>query len=252
MAKTRIPLLTNVNEEISKPKYKRGDKVYSYANKDYEGEIATVRPSTEEGFNHAYQVILSNGKRSKWIDEPSLSDEPITESATENEIRDYFKGKKHEGEEVDDAITKTANEFKIDPDFVREKCSDILDEAKINENVEASLKNYLSGESIHGYTEDIYAIVSGDSIPGNAMDDIIEYLKENNIDKNITENEVIEKYSIPQLLDAYLGWNGISGYSEDILDIAGVDYESGDLFESKLDGSGKLKPLSLLKDDETE
>lgn len=356
MAKDRMPTLkelhTNTNEAVSEPKYKRGDEVYSYANKDYKGEIAAIRPSTEEGYNHAYQITLKDGQRSKWIDEPSISDEPINEANNDAEIVEYFKSIKHEGEEIEDAITKTANNFKVDPEHVRTICKDVLNEAKfnlhygsgsvgapkldnsnirsamyyfegqnfdeteddydekvdnavkklmngdmfkyisdrfdiyksgsnyhiidkndtpydfqvrnetkvddsekddiikqafesktMNENSIDELQSYLDDNGIYGYTEDIHAIASGDTVPDNALDDIKEYLEGNEIEPHINLDAIVPKYNVAQLLDAYLGWNGVYGYTEDILEIYGVDFDAVDLFESKMEGN-----IPLLED----
>jgi len=106
-------------------------------------------------------------------------------------------------------------------------------EKKLNENEQDDLREYLDDEGIYGYTDQIHAIASGDTIHDNTLDDIQEFLVENDIDPNITPEEIIPKYNIAQLLDAYLSWNGIIGYTETILSMYDVDYNITDLFENR-------------------
>ena len=112
---------------------------------------------------------------------------------------------------------------------------DSINEVNINENSKNELRDFLDDNGIYGYTEQIHAIVSGDTVPDGALDDIKEYLEENRVETSIELEEIIPKYNVAQLLDAYLGWNGIYGYTEDILELYGVDFDrSDDLFESKI------------------
>lgn len=67
-------------KEKTEPKYKVGDKVYSYQNKSEPGKVNKIRISYDSTYAHAYRLTLFNGQNSKWIDEHSLSFEPINES----------------------------------------------------------------------------------------------------------------------------------------------------------------------------
>lgn len=117
----------------------------------------------------------------------------------------------------------------------------IKESSKVNENIN-SLSDFLNEMGIHGYTEQIHAIASGDTVPDGALEDIKDYLIDSKIDPDIKEEDIVPNYSVPKLLDAYLSWNGIQGYTEDILNIYGVDYERTDLFEAK-----NISKISLLE-----
>ena len=52
-------------------KYKIGDMVYSYQNKEQKCPINFIRPSEDERYQHKYRLTLPNGN-SNWIDEQSI------------------------------------------------------------------------------------------------------------------------------------------------------------------------------------
>lgn len=58
-------------------------------------------------------------------------------------------------------------------------------------------------------------MVKLDTLPSHIKNDIIEFIEENNI-KNIPEDGF---YRIETLLRYYLEWNGIVGWTEDIMSI---------------------------------
>jgi hypothetical protein len=68
-----------LNESSKKPKFKIGDKVYSYQNKKELGEVNRIVVENDPEYEHKYRITLPNGQNSKWIDEPSLSKEPLNE-----------------------------------------------------------------------------------------------------------------------------------------------------------------------------
>lgn len=52
----------------------------------------------------------------------------------------------------------------------------------------------------------------------NVIESVQEFLKEN-YDLDLTEIEITRNYSKYEILDMYLGWEGIYGYTNDIYSI---------------------------------
>lgn len=70
------PKCEKCNKEL-KPKYKSGDKVYSYQNPRKPGTVLHIYPSDDPTYDHRYVLILPSGQRSKHINEKSLRKSPI-------------------------------------------------------------------------------------------------------------------------------------------------------------------------------
>lgn len=88
---------------------------------------------------------------------------------------------------------------------------------KIKDSLRSDIKEFLKRESIMGYTDDIISIIE-DEPSESVEEDILDSFSEEGIELN---KEDIGKIEPDVILERYLRWNGINGYSEAILNIAG-------------------------------
>ena len=92
----------------------------------------------------------------------------------------------------------------------------------INESKKTSLRreldSFLRREKIFGYTEDILSIIKGEPTD-NVISDIAESFKDEEKIK-ISEADILSM-DMHSMLERFLDWNGIKGYSEAILDLSG-------------------------------
>lgn len=66
---------------VAKPKYRKGEFVYSHLNPGEKRQICEVKPSKQRSSQHKYRLTLSNAqgmpKKSSWITEAGLSKRKI-------------------------------------------------------------------------------------------------------------------------------------------------------------------------------
>ena len=71
----------NKPKKVKKPKFKRGDMVYSYQNKTKKEPIEFISLSVDPNYEHRYKLSLHDNegysRSSNWINESSLSKKKI-------------------------------------------------------------------------------------------------------------------------------------------------------------------------------
>jgi len=152
-------------------------------------------------------------------------------------------GKAPETEEIL-SILDTNNSWCFDnKDDIAAFIATIKQQTSLNENAD-EISSFLDENGIYGYTNQINTILSNKNINDNILDDVKDFLVDNNyVDSKFNKSDILKKMSVAAILSAYLGWNGIIGYTEDLLDIAGIDYNPEDIHES----NKKSSKLPLLK-----
>ena len=93
-----------------------------------------------------------------------------------------------------------------------------IKESKVSlASLRSDIKDFLKREAIIGYTEDIISIIE-DSPNESVINNIMDSFEEEGLPFN---DEEINKIDLDVILERYLRWNGIKGYSEALLNIAG-------------------------------
>lgn len=96
---------------------------------------------------------------------------------------------------------------------------DHIKENQVLDPIKEELHHFLKREGIIGFDDDILSILNTEP-SDSVIEDIKDSFRENeNIKISIKD---IETMGVKGMLEKYLEWNGLSGYSESIIRIAGM------------------------------
>jgi len=103
-----------------------------------------------------------------------------------------------------------------------------IKEGKVLDPIKEELHHFLKREKIVGFDEDILSILYSEPTE-NVTSDIKDSFKDG---ENINVSKLeIETMDIKSMLEKYLEWNGLLGYSESIIRIAGM--AKSEIFEGR-------------------